>query len=99
MEAARCFGDEVLFVTVGGVRFESDLRVMAESEHTTVPEMIEAYLKSDGRRGPRRCGGFPDHHGCGCGRSLVDFASADDTIRKRAAPRRPVTRASRRRLS
>jgi nucleotide-binding universal stress UspA family protein len=43
---ARGVGDEVQLVTVLGRRLKADLAELAETQNTTVPDMVEAYLKS-----------------------------------------------------
>jgi nucleotide-binding universal stress UspA family protein len=43
---AKGLGDEILLVTVSGVRLRGDLKAKSDSEHTPIPDMIEAYLKS-----------------------------------------------------
>lgn len=45
-DIAAGLGDEVMLVTVMGQRLRADLAEVSEVEHTSVPEMIEAYLKS-----------------------------------------------------
>lgn len=80
-EIARGLGDEILLVTVGGIRLRSELRDVAETEHTTVPEMIEAYLKS----ATAEVHGIPVDHrvisGDDASEALVQFAAEDDAVR------------------
>lgn len=45
-DIARGVGDQLLLVTVSGLRLRSDLRSLSESEHTDPLEVIEQYLKS-----------------------------------------------------
>lgn len=43
---AKALGDELMLVTVSGLRLRSDLQEQANSEQVEVPEMIESYLRS-----------------------------------------------------
>ena len=43
---ARALGDELMFVTVSGLRIRADLLAQASSEQVEVPELIESYLRS-----------------------------------------------------
>jgi nucleotide-binding universal stress UspA family protein len=43
---AKGLGDELMLVTVSGLRIRSDLQEQARSEQIGVPELIESYLRS-----------------------------------------------------
>jgi nucleotide-binding universal stress UspA family protein len=43
---AKALGDELMFVTVSGLRIRADLVAQAGSEQIEVPELIESYLRS-----------------------------------------------------
>lgn len=45
-ELSSALGDDLLLVTVAGMRLRADLRELSTAEHTPVPEIIEASLKS-----------------------------------------------------
>jgi nucleotide-binding universal stress UspA family protein len=44
-EIAKGLDDELLFVTVAGARLRTELHDIAEAEHASVPDIIEAHLK------------------------------------------------------
>lgn len=43
---AKALGDELVLVTVSGLRLRADLVAQASSEQIEVPELIESYLRS-----------------------------------------------------
>ncbi|CAN5861516.1 universal stress protein [soil metagenome] len=43
---ASALGDELILVTVSGLRLRADLVAQASSEQVEVPELIESYLRS-----------------------------------------------------
>lgn len=43
---AKALGDELMLVTVSGLRIRADLIAQAGSEQIEVPELIESYLRS-----------------------------------------------------
>jgi nucleotide-binding universal stress UspA family protein len=43
---AKALGDELMLVTVSGLRIRADLVAQASSEQIEVPELIESYLRS-----------------------------------------------------
>lgn len=43
---AKALGDELMLVTVSGLRIRTDLLAQASSEQVEVPELIESYLRS-----------------------------------------------------
>lgn len=80
VDIARGVGDELQFVTVLSRRLRAELSELAETQNTTVPDMIEAYLKSMSER----AGDLPGSHnviiGEDAAHALVDYAQGD-TIR------------------
>jgi nucleotide-binding universal stress UspA family protein len=46
LDIARGLGDEMQLVTVLSRRLNADLAELAETQNTTVPDMVESYLKS-----------------------------------------------------
>lgn len=80
VDIARGVGDELQYVTVLSRRLRADLSELAETQNTTVPDMIEAYLKSvSGRAGDV----IASHNviiGEDAADALVDYARGD-TIR------------------
>lgn len=80
IDIAKGVGDEIQFVTVLSPRLRADLSELAETQNTTVPDMIEAYLKSISER----AGDIPTSHnvitGEGAAGALIDYARGD-TIR------------------
>lgn len=81
VEVARRFGDEVVFVTVGGRRLRSDLEDVARTEHTTVDKIIGAYLASTASEVEDVAADFSVIPGDDAADALVEFASNDETIR------------------
>jgi nucleotide-binding universal stress UspA family protein len=43
---AKALGDELMLITVSGLRIRADLLAQAGSEQVEVPELIESYLRS-----------------------------------------------------
>lgn len=43
---AKALGDELMLITVSGLRIRADLLAQASSEQVEVPELIESYLRS-----------------------------------------------------
>jgi len=77
---AAGLGDEILLVTVNGSRLRADVEVqeLAESEHTDVADLIEAYLKSSAAD----IEGVPVSYtmlgGTNAAEALVDYSRNDD---------------------
>lgn len=46
VDIARGLGDEVALVAVAGPRLRADLTPLAEAESSTIPDMIESFLRS-----------------------------------------------------
>lgn len=78
LDIARGVGDDLQMVTVLSRRLRADLSELAETQNTTVPDMIEAYLKSMSDR----AAGVPSSHNVITGNdtatSLVRYARGDD---------------------
>jgi nucleotide-binding universal stress UspA family protein len=81
VHAARCFGDELQFVTVAGDRIRSDLRDAAESEHASIPEMIEAYLKSAVAEVEGVSAGYEVLVGEDAAHAIIEYAAIHDSVR------------------
>lgn len=80
-DIARGVGDELWLVTVAGARLRSDLRELAESENTAVPELIQHYLESTAAELAGievQCRVIPGETAAG---ALVDFAEEQTDIR------------------
>lgn len=80
VDIARGLGDEVHLVTVLSRRLKADLVELAETQNTTVPDMVESYLKST----IAGFGGVAGDHavitGDDAASALIDFTE-DETIR------------------
>jgi nucleotide-binding universal stress UspA family protein len=80
VDIARGVGDDLLLVTVLSRRLQADLAELAETQNTTVPDMIEAYLKGVAAT----AGDVPTEHtvitGDEAADALIRFAE-DETIR------------------
>lgn len=78
LDIARGVGDELQLVTVLGRRLKADLAELAGTQNTTVPDMVEAYLKSTAAASD----GVPIGHtaiaGIEAAESLIEFAKGDD---------------------
>jgi nucleotide-binding universal stress UspA family protein len=78
LDIARGVGDQVQLVTVLGRRIRADLSDLAARQNTTVPDMVEAYLKS----AAADAAGIPVTHavitGDEAAESLIDFATGED---------------------
>lgn len=80
-DIARGVGDQMLLVTVVGARLRADLRSLAESEGTEVPDLVQQYLEStvselSGLEASYRV--IPGETAAG---ALVDFADSEDDVR------------------
>lgn len=80
VDIARGVGDELQFVTVLSRRLRADLSELAATQNTTVPDMIEAYLKSMSQRAGDVSGSHNVIIGEDAANALVDYAR-EDTIR------------------
>ncbi|MEX1037834.1 MAG: universal stress protein [Acidimicrobiia bacterium] len=78
MMLAKALGDELMLVTVSGLRLRSDLQEQAKSEQVEVPEMIESYLRSVASD----VDGIPADYslisGDDAAEALVNYAGAED---------------------
>lgn len=81
VDVARGLGDEILLVTVGGLRLRGDLLDVAETEHVSVPDMIENHLRSTAAEIEGVETSFQMIPGDDAADSLIDFASSDHSIR------------------
>lgn len=80
-DIARGVGDELLLITVSGLRLRSDLRSVSESEHADPLEVIEQYLRSTAAELSDvavDCQIVPGDDAAG---TLVDFTGDVDDIR------------------
>lgn len=80
-DIARGVGDQILLVTVVGARLRNDLRSLAESEGTEVPDLVQQYLESTASE----LGGLevsyrviPGETAAG---ALVDFSESEEDVR------------------
>ena len=77
VELATALGDNLLLVTVAGIRLRNDLRALSEAERAPIPEMIEGFLKSTSAR----IGGVSTDYrvlsGDDAAEALVDYAKPD----------------------
>ncbi len=80
-DIARGVGDQLLLVTVSGLRLRSDLRNMSESEHTDVVDLIEQYLRSTADELADIDVEFQVIPGDNAAGSLVDFAAEKEDVR------------------
>ena len=80
-DIARGVGDQVLLVTVLGERLRNDLRSLAESEGTGVPELVQQYLESTVSELSDLDVGYRAIPGETAAGALVDFAEGQDDVR------------------
>lgn len=80
VDIAAGIGDEVVLVTVNGSRLRADVEVkeLAESEHTDVADLIEAYLKSHAAAIEGVPVSYTTLGGSSAAESLIDYAARDD---------------------
>lgn len=80
VDIARGLGDDLVLVTVLSRRLKNDLAELAETQNTTVPDMVESYLKSVAAT----AGDVPTSHTVVAGAeeadALIGFAD-DESIR------------------
>ncbi len=80
-DIARGVGDQILLVTVAGERLRTDLRSLAESEGTGVPELIQQYLESTVSELNDVDVDYKVIPGETAAGALVDFADDQDDVR------------------
>jgi nucleotide-binding universal stress UspA family protein len=80
-DIARGVGDQVLLVTVVGERLRNDLRSLAESEGTGVPELVQQHLESTASELSDLDVDYRVITGETAAGALVDFAEAQDDLR------------------
>lgn len=80
VDIAAGTGDELMLVTVNGSRLRADVEVkeLAESEHTEIADLIEAYLKSRAAGIERVPVSYETLGGTNAAESLIDYAKRDD---------------------
>lgn len=78
LDIARGAGDEVQLVTVLGRRLRADLADLAARQNTTVPDMVEAYLKSTAADAADLPVEWAVITGDEAAESLIDFARGED---------------------
>jgi nucleotide-binding universal stress UspA family protein len=83
-DIARGVGDRMLLVTVASARLRSDLRVIAETEGTDVPELIQQFLESTASELHDVDVDFRVIPGETAAGALVDFVEAQDDVRMMA---------------
>lgn len=77
VELASALGDDLLLVTVAGIRLRNDLKALSEAEHAPVPEMIEGFLKSTSARVRGVNTDYRVLSGDDAAEALVDYAKTD----------------------
>lgn len=80
-DIARGVGDQVLLVTVLGERLRNDLRSIAESEDTGVPELVQLHLESRASDLSDLDVDYRVIPGETAAGALVDFAEGQDDVR------------------
>jgi nucleotide-binding universal stress UspA family protein len=80
-DIARGVGDQLLLVTVAGARLRSDLRGLAESEGTEIPDMIQQYLESTAAELSGIDVDYRVIPGETAAGALVDFTDEQDDVR------------------
>lgn len=80
-DIARGVGDQVLLVTVLGERLRNDLRSLAESEGTAVPELVQLHLESRASELNDLDVDYRVIPGETAAGALVDFAEGQDDVR------------------
>lgn len=81
VDIARGVGDQVLLVTVLGERLRNDLRGLAESEDTGVPELVQLHLESRASELSDLDVGYRVIPGETAAGALVDFAEGQEDVR------------------
>lgn len=76
---ARALGDELMFVTVSGLRIRADLLAQAGSEQIEVPELIESYLRSVASDMDEITADYSLISGDDAAEALVDYAGREGT--------------------
>lgn len=79
-DIAAGLGDEVVLVVVNGSRLRADVEVkeLAESEHTNIADLIEAFLKSSAAGIDGVPVSYTTLGGVDAAESLIDYVAADD---------------------
>jgi nucleotide-binding universal stress UspA family protein len=79
-DIAAGLGDEVVLVVVNGSRLRADVEVkeLAESEHTDIADLIEAYLKSSAADIEGVPVSYATLGGVDAAESLIEFVAGDD---------------------
>jgi len=80
-DIARGVGDQVLLVTVVGERLRNDLRSLADSEGTGVPELVQQHLESTVSELSDLDVDYRVITGETAAGALVDFAEGQDDVR------------------
>ena len=80
-EIARGLGDELLLVTVSGLRLRQVLRDTSESEGAPVPELVQQYLESTATELNDLKVSCRVIKGDNAAEALVDFADKEDDLR------------------
>lgn len=80
-DIARGMGDQLLLLTVAGLRLRSDLQSVSEAEHTDPVEVMEQYLRSTAEELSDVDVEFRVVSGDNAAGSIVDFADEQNEIR------------------
>jgi nucleotide-binding universal stress UspA family protein len=75
---AKALGDDLMLVTVSGLRIRADLLAQAGSEQIEVPDLIESYLRSVASDLDGIPADFSLIRGDDAAEALVDYAGRED---------------------